>query len=708
MTATLASMEGPHTDRLQAAGELLVELGGAAAPGQLGQALELAGSSQASLIGRLEKLGHVERSKKLVRLTPAGWAKYSPAPSVGAGSVLDELLAPWPYPHQAFLELLISAIVARHHLVDRPAAGADEHLGFMALGGTGTGKSAMAKFVCAVFGWDPVQHLAFVDQETEGSIKGRRVGQPGSFTFEPSPFSGLPFVFFDELDNADEAKRRAVLPYLQGMARVRVEGHVVPWRPTTMVAANPPRRGDRYGQLREEYRRRCVVLDAGDAYQGDVLGRALRPFYEKHQPGRPLLSIDHLVPPAASLPESAREVLAIVREVLTETGQRRLPLLGLEMAALGRAALLGPDADLRTAAYATMVSYLGTIETLQGEAELRPDGWHLEAEAVRRAVASDAGVEQLAAAVARAKQHRANRHAELHRGRQRAVVEDLAVTGRRAALMAELKQLGEQLHGNRLPHAQRPAAAALRAQLAKLRERAGHQVSLEGLGDVDELGRPVRQQARELLSAVEAERRAQRDLKEQEAQSRRLERQAARRHPATGPSRADRQRMSAELTAWRVYIRDLEQLWRRKATKAGERPMDALRAVRMPDGRPLLAYEQLPTAPAPAGGAIARALVHYGRAQVRRPPGLWRCLLDERIRFPGWPNGECAELAEWGAGTRAVLEPLLSRCHAAEDEMVMRLGRAPRTGRPDLGSRLPAPVHVLPGRAAALQPGSYR
>lgn len=677
------------TDRARAAGRALADVGGTATPGELGKLLGLPPATQARIVARLREVGYVDGPKNRLELTPAGWAAFAPRPAVGAGQVLDDALARWPYPHQCFLELLVSAIIARHHLGERRALDG-EHLGFWVIGGTGTGKSSMADFVCALFGWDQVAHRVFVDRETEGSIKGRRVGPPGAMTFDPSPFAALPFVFFDELDNADEPVRRAVLPYLQGQLRVNVEGEAVTYRPTPMVAANPPRSTARYSQLRTEYRRRCVVLDVGDAYRGAELEAALLPFYEALTPGRPLLPLEQLEPPAVRLPEEARQVLGKIRDVLTEQGLRLLPLRQLELATLGRAALLGPDVDVKLAAYATITSYLGTAETLQDGPEVEPT-WHLNMDAVRSVLDSQVGVEHLDAAIARAQAHRAARLAVVGEARKRAVVEDLGVTRRRAELVAELRQAGEQLHGGRLPPAHRTRAAGIRAQLTKLRDRAAHQQTLEGLEEVAELARPVLVDVRQVVLEVDQQRRAERDQRDLEKRQRQLERDMARRHPATGPNRDQKRAWSSQLDQVRVLARELEQLWKRKRTRPDEDAFQELRRIQVPSLGPVLAYRELPPEP-PAQGFIEKFSRTFGGP---RAPGVWRSTVDDRIRFSGWP-GSCSALKEWGPATRQILEPVLTQLHAAEDQLVRTTGRKPRSGRPTLGVRTPAAVRQLP------------
>jgi len=325
----------------------LVELGGNSTPGQAGALAQLPPRTVTRAVEALRSAGLVEGGKAQLHLTAAGWAARPGAElAVSAGPVLDQALELWVglglYAHRAFLELLCSAVVGRARLADvRP----EGHLGFMALGDTGTGKSALAHLARAVFGLPRAQHTLTLPSQTPGSVLGRR--EPalgGGQRWVPSPVAALPFVLFDEFDKADEPVRKAVLPYFQGDVEVQAEGELQRLQPTPMLAANPPQRGDRRGQLRWEYRRRSVLLDTAYAEdRGGDIERALTAYYARPQQQ---LQLAGLPQPANELPPPAQEVLAMLDLALTPKGRKqRPPSRALEVAVLGRASLAGGSSE---------------------------------------------------------------------------------------------------------------------------------------------------------------------------------------------------------------------------------------------------------------------------------------------------------------------------------------------------------------------------
>jgi len=667
-------------------GQVLARLGGDATPGDVGALLDLPHSTQARAIGELRRRCLVDGPKTRLRLTTEGWAAFAAMPDVGAGVVLDEQLAGWPHEHRAFVELLVSAIVARHHLGDEHA---EPHLGFMAVGGTGTGKSSIAEFVCRLFGWDLVRHRVFLQQETVGSVGGRRGG--GAHEYSRAPLMALPFVVFDEWDNADDPLRRAALPYFQGTCTVQLEGELVALHPVPMLAANPPAGRGRYDHLRGEYRRRSVVLDTGDRRRPELVV-----FHRQAVLGRPLLPLEQLVPPATELDAQSTGIIDMLHEVLSTEGQDQAPpAQALELAALGRAALLGPGADLRHAAYATVLSYLVVTETIDGGRQVA-EGWQLDVRAIQEWLGPGVGGD-LEAAMQRARDARAARAADVAVGRRRRVVEDLALTERRAALCAELEQVRRQLHGGRgVPAADQPTAAGIRAHLGKLRESAGAQRSTAGLTEVATLAAAPLARGRELLARLEADKTARTaQCQAEKEQERRAV--AARRGTAKADAVARRQQKQAlrrELTAVRALASPLERLWDRRTTRRGEAALDTLRRYELPNGQRLVEYSA--TQPTTPGGlstiGLLAVIVSAAAGGKQRatpiPTGVWRSPIDEGVTFPG-TTSSCPALTEWDEGSRAVIAAALEVIYEREDQLVVVTGTASRSSRRAIST----PVH---------------
>ncbi len=277
--------------------ESLARGGGTATPGELGRLAGVGKSVQAAHIKDLSAARLVDATNREVRITPLGQS-YAGAegPALSAGAGLDLALAPFPPWHRAFLRLLISAVVARWHLAE---AWADAQWpGFVVLGGTKVGKSAMADWMCRMLGLELAQAVRILRTETKGGLLGRVRGD----RFVASALVDLPFVCFDEFDKAEEELKKEALVYMLGRAREYREGAVLLLRPTPMLAYNPPDSEDRQVRLAkvpEEYRRRAVVLDLGTDPSVGLQGR-LRTLYG---PGLPALALERLRPPADRLPE---------------------------------------------------------------------------------------------------------------------------------------------------------------------------------------------------------------------------------------------------------------------------------------------------------------------------------------------------------------------------------------------------------------------
>ncbi|PZU49466.1 MAG: hypothetical protein DI571_02330 [Arsenicicoccus sp.] len=668
------------TPNAAAALNALADLNGEAGAGEVTAASGLSARTASRVLASLREAGLLEPAKGgkgRVRLTPSGWTarQQAAAAPVSAGAVVDAALDLWAglglYAHRAFLELLLSAVVGRHHIgTGRP----DRHLAFVAVGESGTGKSALAQMACAVLGLDPVAHELYVPAQSPGSVIGRRVRGDGGYVWEPAPAAGRPVVLFDEFDKADEAVRKALMPYLDGRPVVQFEGEAVRLSPTPVLAANPPRTGDRLGHIRAEFRRRSVLLDTGyAAHRGDDVERALHDFYD--QP-RPHLDLQQLrLPPV--VPPAVRELLGSLGQALTPTGRAaKPPLAALEAATLGRAALAEDVSEhgLNLAALSVCVAYLTVTEQLAGEVA---GGWQLDFGAVRAHLDGHGGVDELERVVAGARTARSQAHARVARARVAGEAEDLELTGTKHQLGEQLRLAAEAIDGRRVPAAaDKVTAKGLREQLRKARTEVLDCRSRGRLEDLRTIAAGPLQQAQELRRRIDREAAEQEEVRRQakadQEQDRRITRQLE--QGMRQQQRAQREAAKAQLDEVRAAAREGERLWNKRSVTDGQPPWRVLERLG------LLRFE-----------AITEVL--------ERPDSWWRRLGttlvdgvgtgrwvmtagDPPVAFSGTPTS-CRELAQWGEGTRAVLLPALAPLHAQEDQLVAALGLRPRK-RPQL------------------------
>src|SRR6266536_38815 len=450
------------SDHAFAAVRWLAAAGGTARPGELGAALGIGHSTRADLISELRQARLVDGKQRQIRLTPGGWAYAGEDGGTTAGGVLDATAAGWPYAHRAFLDLLCSQMVARHHLADSRTA---RHLGFMAIGETGTGKTAMGELACHLFGLDFKAVRRILYRETAGSLLGRREPEPGGgWRLEPSEAAGLPLLLVDEFDEGEDAVRRVAWGFFQGETAVRHEGQLWNIRPVPMLAANPPQAGDRYRLLRPEYRRRSVVLDTGYMRgRSHEIEDMLTGYYQAARPGA--LSLDRLTLPAARLDDRGRAVLRSVRHVLTEAGREEFPgVEAIELVTLGRLALMGSD-DHALAAFATTLAYLQVTATVPGQVV---EGWQPDMRALREQLGD--GAAALAGAVERGRAGRALavRHARGAVVDQEKLSDDL--TADRDELGERLRLAAAAIEGRKLgglDDDRKAKAAGVRGALAK-------------------------------------------------------------------------------------------------------------------------------------------------------------------------------------------------------------------------------------------------
>jgi hypothetical protein len=266
---------------------------------------------------------------------------------------------------RAMARLMLSAACARHHLREARPGG---HLSGIAAGPTQRGKTLAAAIICTALGLGEVTGIRQAGRETELSLWGRRIQEPGGrYVLVPSHVLALPFVALDELDKATGPLLRAALRLLQGDAKIDAEGQAVDVAPAAYATSNAG-----LGVLPESYRRRSACLDAAGLPEvSSVLARQILVRV-------PRLVLGHLAPPAAELPAAVLERMeGALRAGLTAAGWPLCDVRALELAALGRAGLTG-DGDLPGAALSTVVDYLELAVTT-GEAHpdwmARLDAW---------------------------------------------------------------------------------------------------------------------------------------------------------------------------------------------------------------------------------------------------------------------------------------------------------------------------------------------
>lgn len=505
----------------------LAEVGGAAAPGELGAALGLDHDTQANVIRGLRAARLAAGTKRRVELTAAGWAQATAAPSLTRSDVLEEAAAGWErigaYAHAAWLRLLCSAVVARHHLA---AARPRGHLGFMAIGETGTGKTSPVELTAHLFGLDAAAVKRFLYTETPGSLLGRRERDGSSYRLVASEAAGLPLLLLDEFDKAGKPAQTMGWAFFQGETTARYEGQAWPVRPVPVLTANQADSGDRYRLLRQEYRRRCVVLDAGYMRgRGDAIEDMLSAYYRTARPGGLCLAL--LQPPAERLSGEGLAVLQLARAALTEAGRAEFPGVdALELAALGRLALTG-STDHRAAAYATALDYLHASETVPGQVT---EGWQLDLAAVRRWLGQEAAG-PLAAAVqaARAGRQQAARQARCRVAEREQLADDL--TRARDALAERLRLSSVALQPRKLgplSDTRKADAGGIRGLLGKLRGEAAACRSAARLAELTARAAAPLADAERITAEATAElERRQRERREADHQRRDATRAAA-------------------------------------------------------------------------------------------------------------------------------------------------------------------------------------
>lgn len=400
---------------------------------------------------------------------------YSPSERDRLAAELRNVLATLPETHSAFLALQLPAIVARHTLAHEYPAG---HLGFMAIGPSSTGKSALAQITCRILGLDPGDVTLYLARQAAGNMLGRRYRRGAEWTFVPPPETRHPFVFVDEYDKSDENVRRASLAYFQGDIHAQIEGRRYRLAPTPMLAANySPGDGNPYSMLRPEYRRRSVLLDTRNTNRRDIES-AVRRFHSDHP--APLLDVER-VPEPARLSDAAMSILSTAPLLLTASGDEEYPGgRSLEIATRGYAGLFHL-ADDTEAALAVVRAYLLVSETQTGTVR---EGWRRDHDLI--AAHPEVDAETLAQLITRAPMTRGRAAVEPRKSQAELDRERLALAVRRDELVEALRDTRDYFDPRTAPEHLRSATVRMRSVWRELATMAEAATTPARLGEISE------------------------------------------------------------------------------------------------------------------------------------------------------------------------------------------------------------------------------
>jgi len=404
----------------------------------------------------------------------------------------------------------------------------------LAYGPPGLGKTALAELFARALGLEPVEAIRDCSVLAPGELVGRRVQQPGGgYAFERASHLEAPFVCLDEIGIAEPETRRRAFALLGGRRSVLVEDDRIELACTVMATWNPTSGIT----VPDGAYRRALVLNVGadGVAIKDLATRLGRS--ERDRLGAASLEPGLLALGPRELSEDAEGILEKLRKPLTAEGDKRLDRRLLVQATVGRAARLGLGSgdDLRAVAYWVGFDALCVTETVAGLV----NPWHFDADRLAASMAGAPGCEELVAAARRritSCRRIADDLAAMRKDRQ---VEDLELTGDRAAFVESIKVTTATIA--RVPPQHKPQAAGLQAQLRKLSERAGDARSRAGLDELREQATPVIEQAHRLRSEIDRQERATADR----AALRRSHEQAAKRQQRERAT-ADKRRRARE------------------------------------------------------------------------------------------------------------------------------------------------------------------
>lgn len=647
--------------------DALVAAGGSASPGELSARSGVADRTRSKWLDRLRGCEPplVAGAQPRPALTDAGWLFATAAgPELGVGVELDEAISQvWPTErHRAFVRLALSAAVARHHLRAVHPRG---HLGFVAIGRTGTGKSEMARFVASALGvpWDRARVL--LPAQTRGSVVMRREQGPDGWQVRPAEALGLPFVLFDEADDAERPVLQQALSCFQGEISGREEGVSIEYRPTPMLAGNTPGLGQSSALIGPWYVARCVVFDTwslGD--QAHDLSRRIEAF-ELAGGLRPL-DLDRCRPPMPVLPESVREFIdwIPVAQVLSpEAFSSWRWRQGLQLCALGRAGLAADpsDVDLRLALLESVIDYLICAESTPG-AVTQP-GWSLDMSTVRTALGDGVDLQALEERLVGLRSDRASARAAVERRRRENL--EISYEVERAGAEAAERYVLAARRLERVPEHVAAEAAGLRKVLRKAAADSRVARSLGRVGEISEAVAPSLSRAVELRNSVDAQKQALADAK-------RAQRAAV--SEAAALKRHQDQRRTArqkELRGQRKQLHQLEVTVRGVAERRERSPFKAFQRIKLPNGDPLLRYQSSRRG-RPTGAGLTGALERMAAASA--PPGRWVCTFDRTIQYPGSPE-RCEALSSWGPSAERIVQSLHREISVLDQALKAELDR---------------------------------
>jgi hypothetical protein len=484
----------------------------------------LAPRTASEVVGRLVARGLAKRDgKRRVWPTVAGQVEAGAGmPGVSLLPALDSAVACFPVEGlRATVRLQLAAVVARWHLAGEYPTGWG---GFVAGGPTKTAKTSVAQFVCRVYGLDERRVIRVLQDETPGTILGRRLrdsDSPTGFRLGSPPLLDLCYVTLDEFEKAPPDVKAAAGLLLLGSTTAEHEGELRTIRPLVYVTLNSARDGLR--ELHAAHVRRSVVVDTGPlrpllidvdldmAQLFDGSGRI------------PRLSLEQLKPPLTALPPDLWRLLRDeLRAGLTEDGWALSDTEPLARIALGYAALTRGDPEQAVLAVAfnalscastlghTVAGYIDRLGPRLAGGALLPDAGGAEEQQ-----------RQLATL-------RRSRELERARDRHRLVEE-------RGRLEQMLDEVLARLDLRRLQDCSADQRVTARGLAEVLRDTRGNVTAArtwQALSDAQEQARDPVLRAGELLRQIDRERQTRHEIRAQAAatqRTRKPELQAARR-----------------------------------------------------------------------------------------------------------------------------------------------------------------------------------
>lgn len=338
-----------------------------------------ASGARSRAVSAAVRQGWASKAGSRISLTDKGRSRFGPyhlrresalarepepeVPYIVPAAELNGIISRIPMQHGFYVRLVIDAVIARYHLADIRN---EPWPGFMAIGGSGTGKTTMHRLLCRLFGFDPVPITVNLTQaHTRGQLKGKVIPGQG---FTPSPYMLAPYLAFEEVDK-DPSLISLVDPYFLGEIRQSSGGISYRILPVPALYANPPDKGDRYSLMHPAWRRRSVFLDT--QYMSRKDKGSIEDFADwldnPDSIPEALLRLEAFSVPER-LPEQAKAVLQSVKELLSPDFRDRDLYCGLgplELMTLGQQALTGMSPEI--SAWHVGLFYLAVTATIPGQ-----------------------------------------------------------------------------------------------------------------------------------------------------------------------------------------------------------------------------------------------------------------------------------------------------------------------------------------------------